>query len=152
MLNDAIADLRHSLGELKSPQENDPFPLALRNLAEDTRFRSLVDISLVIDLPDGEDMAPVRAEHVLSVVNEALANIVRHAQASQVLITVSKQEDQFRLTIKDDGIGITESVQAGYGLRNMRDRARMLGGEIEFTPAKGKGTCVSLEIPWKDKR
>jgi signal transduction histidine kinase len=152
VLNDAIADLRHSLGELKSPQENDPFPLALRKLAEDTRFRSLVDISLVIDLPDGEDMAPVRAEHVLSVVNEALANIVRHAQASQVLITVSKQEDQFRLTIEDDGIGITESVQVGYGLRNMRDRARMLGGEIEFTPAKGKGTCVSLEIPWKDKR
>jgi signal transduction histidine kinase len=152
VLNDAIADLRHSLGELKSSSDYVPFPATLRNLAEDARFRSLVDISLQIDLPENEVLSMVRTEHVLSVVTEALSNIVRHAQASQVLITVSKQDNQFRMTIEDNGIGMDEDPQAGYGLRNMRDRARILGGEIEFTKAKGKGTRVILEIPWKDKR
>ena len=152
VLNDAIDDLRHSLRELKSSSESAPFPLTLRKLAEDARFRSLVDISIEIDMPEDEVLPPVRTEHVLSVVNEALANVVRHAQASQVLIAVGKQDNRFTITIEDDGIGMAEDVQVGYGLRNMRDRARMLGGEIEFIQARGKGTRVTLDIPWKDKR
>lgn len=152
VLNDAITDLRHSLGELKSSPESAPFPIVLRNLAEDARFRSLVEIDLEIDLPENEVLSPVQAEHVLSVVNEALANVVRHAQASQVLIAVHKQDNRFLMTVEDNGIGIAEDVDVGYGLRNMRDRARMLGGEIEFTQANGKGTRVTLDIPWKDKR
>jgi len=152
VLNDAITDLRHSLGELKSSPESAPFPIVLRNLAEDARFRSLVEIDLEIDLPENEVLSPVQAEHVLSVVNEALANVVRHAQASQVLIAVHKQDNRFLMTVEDNGIGMAEDVDVGYGLRNMRDRARMLGGEIEFTQANGKGTRVTLDIPWKDKR
>jgi signal transduction histidine kinase len=152
VLNDAIADLRHSLGELKNPSENVPFRDALHNLAEDNRFRSLVNISLVVDLPENEFISPVRSEHVLSILNEALTNIVRHAKARQVWINVSKKDNQFQMTIEDNGIGMDEDPQAGYGLRNMRDRARLLGGEINFAKGKGKGTRVSLEIPWKDKR
>jgi signal transduction histidine kinase len=152
VLNDAIADLRHSLGELKSSSENVPFTLVLRNLAEDVRFRSLVDISLDLDLPDDDALPAIRAEHVLSVANEALANIVRHARASQVMIRVSKIDNRLIMRIEDNGTGMSEEPKAGYGLRNMRDRARILGGEIEFTQAKGKGTCVTLDIPWKDKR
>ena len=152
VLNDAITDLRHSLGELKSSPESSPFPIALRNLAEDARFRSLVEIDLEIDLPDNEVLSPVRAEHVLSVLNEALANVVRHAQASRVLIVVGQQDNRLLMTVEDNGIGMSEDAEVGYGLRNMRDRARMLGGEIEFTLANGKGTRVTLDIPWKDKR
>jgi signal transduction histidine kinase len=152
VLNDAITDLRHSLGELKNPPERAPFPIALRELAEDARFRSLVEIDLEIDLPEDEVLSPLRVEHVLSVVNEALANVIRHAQASRVQIVVSKQDNRFMMSVEDNGIGMAEDVKVGYGLRNMRDRARMLGGEVEFTQAKGRGTRVILDIPWKDKR
>jgi signal transduction histidine kinase len=152
VLNDAITDLRHSLGELKNPPERAPFPIALRELADDARFRSLVEIDLEIDLPENEVLSPVRAEHVLSVANEALANVIRHAQASRVQIVVSKQDNRFMMSVEDNGIGMAEDVKVGYGLRNMRDRVRMLGGEVEFTRARGRGTRVTLDIPWKDKR
>ena len=152
VLNDAIADLRHSLGELQRPVDNVPFGASLHNLVEDPRFRSLVDITLTKHLPEDEDLSPYRSEHVLAVVNEALANVVRHAQAKKVDITVSKEDDRLRMTIEDDGTGIEKGAQPGYGMRNMRDRARMLGGEVEFSQGNGKGTSVSLDIPWKDKR
>ena len=152
VLNDAIADLRHSLGELQRPVENVPFLVTLQGLVEDPRFRSLIDITLTTHLPADEDLSPYRSEHVLAVVNEALANVVRHAQAKRVNITVGKEDDRLRMTIEDDGTGIEKGAQPGYGMRNMRDRARMLGGEIEFSRSNGKGTLVSLDIPWKDKR
>lgn len=152
VLNDAIADLRHSLGELQRPIENMPFGSSLQSLVEDPRFRSLIDITLTTHLPEGEDLSPYRSEHVLAVVNEALANVVRHAQATRVNITVSKEDERLRMRIEDDGTGIEKGAQPGYGMRNMRDRARILGGEIEINRGNGKGTSVSLDIPWKDMR
>jgi signal transduction histidine kinase len=46
----------------------------------------------------------------------------------------------------------SDLVQAGYGLRNMRDRARLLGGTLEIHSERGKGTTVILGIPWSDER
>jgi signal transduction histidine kinase len=56
---------------------------------------------------------------------------------------------QLQLEIKDDGVGIPPEPKAGYGLRNMRDRARLLNGNLSFTD--NKGTRVTLIIPWVDQ-
>jgi signal transduction histidine kinase len=152
VLNDAIADLRHSLGELKSSPLVDPFPSALKKLAEDARYRSLVDVSLKLELPLDETLSAVRADHVLAVVHEALSNSVRHARAKEVKIIARKQGNRLLVEIVDDGTGLPKQVEAGFGLRNMRDRARLLGGDLELSSLNGKGTLVRLEIPWKDER
>ena len=152
VLNDAIADLRYSLGELKSTPAVEPFPSALRKLAEDPRYRSLVDVSLKLELPVNETLTPVRADHVLAVIHEAISNSVRHARASEVKISAQKQGNRLLIEILDDGTGLPKQVEAGFGLRNMRDRARLLGGELEVSSLNGKGTAVRLEIPWKDER
>jgi signal transduction histidine kinase len=152
VLNDAIADLRHSLGELRSAPLMEPFASALKKLAEDPRFRSLVDVSLKLELPLDDNLSPIRADHVLAVVHEALSNAVRHAKANEVKITAQKQGNCLLVEIDDDGTGLPKQIQAGYGLRNMRDRARLLGGELEISSKNGKGTLVRLEIPWKDER
>ena len=80
-LNDAIADLRRSLGELQVVHTGRSLEDGLRQLAQDPRFSSLVDISVDIDLPQSEALPPARTEYVLAILQEALSNIVRHARA-----------------------------------------------------------------------
>jgi len=152
VLNDAIRDLRRNLGDLRAPPSVEPLPAALRRLAEDPRFRSLVDVSLDLDLPDSDSLSPVRTDHVLAIATEALSNVVRHAQAHRVIIGAQTTDNRLTIRIQDDGRGMTGDWQAGYGLRNMRDRARLLGGQLEVTSASGQGTTITLDIPWKEER
>ena len=49
-------------------------------------------------------------------------------------------------------MGLPRKLEAGYGLRNMRDRARLLDGQLEVTGVNGSGTIVELDIPWKEER
>lgn len=151
VLNDAIGDLRRNIGELHPTAPDETLAAALRRLAGDPRFRSLVDIGLDIALPESDQLSPTRAEHVVAIVTEALSNVVRHAQARQVTITARQTAAQLKLIIKDDGSGLSPQAVPGYGLRNMRDRTKLLSGELSVTSGS-KGTTVQLEIPLKDER
>ncbi len=155
VLNDAIGDLRRNLGELRaSPSAEAALPLdqALRQLAADPSFGSLLDIHLTLDLPADEALSPLRANHVLSIVREALANVARHARASRVSISASRPDGRLVIGIQDNGIGLPPDGPAGYGLRNMRDRARLLDGTLELSSAPSKGVIVKLNIPWAGER
>ena len=152
VLNDAIGDLRRNIGELRTTSSGESLPIALRRLAEDPRFQSLIHISLDLDLPDSDSLSPTRTEHVLAIVTEAMSNVVRHAHASQVKISTRLVDGRMHTVIQDDGIGLPSTVSAGYGLRNMHDRARLLGGQLDVASVNGKGTTVSLDIPVKDER
>jgi two-component system NarL family sensor kinase len=89
--------------------------------------------------------------HLLAIINEGFANIVRHAKARNVLLKATELGDKLQITIKDDGVGFSPGKESGYGTRNMRDRARLLNGELYFSEPSNKGTTVTLEIPWEDK-
>ncbi len=151
VLNDAIADLRRNVGELHPTAPDETLSAALHRLASDPRFRSLVDISLDLDLPDTDELSTARAEHVVAIVTEALSNVVRHAQARQALIAARRTNNHLSVMVKDNGIGLSPTAAPGYGLRNMHDRAKLLSGELNIT-GSSKGTIVQLEIPWKDER
>ena len=150
VLNESIVDLRRSLAGLheQAQVQTDPLPKLLEQLAQDPHYNSLVNITLGLELKDAKSLSLARSRHVLAIVNEALANVIRHARAQNVIIGADDLGERLNVTIKDDGIGIPANVQAGYGLRNMRDRAHLLGGTIDFV--NKKGTLVSLEIPWND--
>jgi signal transduction histidine kinase len=151
-LNDAIHDLRRNLRELQPARCEEPLPAALRRVAQDPHFSSLVTIRLTLELPDDEAFSPIRANHVLAILHEALSNVARHARATRVHLTACHVADRLRLTVQDNGVGLALSAPPGYGLRNMRDRARLLGGRLEIASANGKGTCVTLDVPWRDER
>ena len=149
VLDDAIGDLRQNLSELHAPvQSQEPLKNKLEKLATDPRFSSLVDVALHLDLPVSDTLPPERCAHVLAIVQETLANIVRHARARHVMVTVSRPGERLRLSIQDDGIGIPSGGIEGHGLRNMRDRAALLHGQLVVENIE-KGTCVTLDIPWK---
>lgn len=150
VLNDSIADLRRNLADLHDTAvlKSEPISQSLRELAQDPHFNSLVQITLDMRLTEKKMLSPLRSSHVLAIVNEALANTVRHAQARRVHIEALDQGETLRLVVKDDGVGISAAARNGYGLRNMRDRARLLNGSLELI--NDKGTSVVLEIPWAE--
>jgi signal transduction histidine kinase len=153
VLNDAVADLRHNLAELhhsNATTSADSLLQFLSRLAENPHYNTLVNLSLDLKLPEEKALSPARATHVFAIVNEMLANVVRHANARKVDIRAQDLGQRLRISIKDDGIGMSAEAQAGYGLRNMRDRSRLLNGELHFSDPTSKGTTVTLEIPWID--
>jgi len=152
VLDDAIGDLRHNLGQLQPPsQARGSLRAALEELSMDPRFNSLVDITLNLDLLDSDTFSPERTVHVLAIAQEALSNIVRHAHARHAILAAQRVGERLQLTIQDDGIGIPARVAEGHGMRNMRDRASLLQGHL-LVERMEKGTCVTLDIPWEADR
>ncbi|QGG39947.1 GAF domain-containing protein [Aeromicrobium yanjiei] len=84
-------------------------------------------------------------EHLMAVLGEAISNIVRHADAGTVQVTLDVGRD-IELTVSDDGVGFSDG-QAGDGLRNIRVRAALLRGRCEVAGAPGKGTTITWTVP-----
>jgi signal transduction histidine kinase len=150
VLDDAIGDLRQNLSQLHaSAQSQQSLKSALENLTTDPRFSSLVDIELDFDLPRADNLPPERSTHLLAIVQEAFANVARHAQAKHIWVSVQRVDNHLQISIKDDGVGIPEHIAEGHGLRNMRDRASLLHGNLTVERMK-RGTSVTLDIPWEE--
>lgn len=150
VLSDSILDLRRNLAELHAHTQSPgkPLDVLLREIAENPNYNSMVKVSVRADLPGDKNISDRRAGHLLAIVNEAMANAVRHAKAQMVSIQAEDRGEALFIQIQDDGIGLPSDFKDGYGLRNMRDRARLLNGRIEFD--NNKGLLVSLDVPWKD--
>jgi signal transduction histidine kinase len=86
------------------------------------------------------------AEEVLAVLREALTNVGKHAHASQVVITIAAG-DELRLVVADDGVGIRDAKAAGLGLKNLRQRAERLGGNVELGTSREGGTRLTWHVP-----
>lgn len=93
------------------------------------------------------------------ILQEACGNIVKHAKASKIDIFLSCKEDKLCLKICDNGIGFdtkkmiepAEEEFHGFGLSMMKERAILLGGTVNIESEIGKGSTVTVEIPWKEK-
>ncbi len=91
-----------------------------------------------------------QATTVFRIFQEAMTNILRHAQAAKVNIIIEEEEDEFVLEIKDNGRGISESERLGLrslGLLGMRERAHSIGGKVEINGSAGKGTVLTVRLP-----
>lgn len=78
-------------------------------------------------------------------------NIARHAQATQVNLSLRQEKEEIRMTIQDNGIGITSWQDANrpgsHGLTIMRERAEAFGGSLKVSSVPGQGTLVEVRIP-----
>ncbi|MCL6648535.1 MAG: GAF domain-containing sensor histidine kinase [Chloroflexi bacterium] len=98
------------------------------------------------------ELAPAVENGVYRIVQEALTNINRHAQASEVNVALEVHDGTLRLVIEDDGVGFDpEEVLAGkdghFGLIGMQERAHLLGGTLAISSTPGEGTAIELRIP-----
>jgi PAS domain S-box-containing protein len=94
----------------------------------------------------------VRAIALFRIVQEALTNVARHANATQVTISLEPAEHHWTLEIRDDGRGFDSATTRikSFGLVGMRERVLMLGGEISVFSAPGSGTSITVRIPLGD--
>ena len=87
--------------------------------------------------------------HLFLAIKEALNNAVRHGSASEVGFRVRVEDDLLRIAITDNGSGFDPSGPSrGHGLSNLRERLEQLHGRCEFESSPGKGTSVSLQVPF----
>ncbi|TCC23946.1 sensor histidine kinase [Kribbella speibonae] len=122
----------------------------LRRQAERFAAETGVDVQVSLDLPDDEVAALPQAQQVvlLRSAQEALANVRKHAAATQVLITLGLSDGRVWIEIRDDGSGFTPgTVSGGFGLSAMRGRVEESGGTVEVESTPGRGTRVQVLIP-----
>lgn len=150
-LSEAIASLRAYMSELRPTPEDVSLQEGLRRQAADPRLSTLLDIRLDVSGLGDVSLDPVQTNHILAIVGEALANAARHAGARRVYVRAQTRADIFWLQVEDDGRGFeTKRDGDGYGLRNMRDRARLLGGHLAVESNPGEGTRITLEMRWEE--
>jgi signal transduction histidine kinase len=96
--------------------------------------------------------------NIYRIIQEALTNVVEHAQAKNVTIDITKQGKFIFFSLQDDGIGFDVkqamekiSIERGLGLASMEERVQMLGGIFNLRSKKGKGTQVKFRIPFKKR-
>jgi signal transduction histidine kinase len=146
VLEDVIADLRRYMVSLRVQAPEAPLAECLENLANNPRFSSLVDIVLKLDIEP--ELSPGQAGNLLAITQEALSNAVRHARASRVTITLSKEQEVSVLRIEDDGQGFDEKqTPSHFGLRAMYDQAHLMGTSLTLHSQPGSGTVIELVLP-----
>jgi signal transduction histidine kinase len=116
------------------------------------RFLGLANIAWHLESSAGttNHMIDSRCRHQLFLAfKEALTNVVRHAQASEVHLSIRVERDQLRLTVSDNGRGFSQAAptEAMDGIANMRARVEKLGGKFEIAGNAGSGTTVQFYVP-----
>jgi two-component system sensor histidine kinase UhpB len=121
---------------------------ALRAYCEEFSKLRKIKVRLIARaLPD--TIPPGVALCVYRVVQEALGNVARHAQAKRTMISISGNDDVLQVAIKDDGRGfdLDQAKGKGLGLISMEERVRHLGGTFSIVPKPGNGTRIDIGIP-----
>ena len=130
------------------PSGNDNLSVALEELAAKTREHFNVECLLM----SGDSRLALddfRAIHLYRIAQEAISNAIRHGKADRLVVTISQVGERGILTVQDDGIGMPDppAPSFGMGLRIMRHRARMLGGQLDIYEEGARGVTISCSFP-----
>jgi signal transduction histidine kinase len=124
-------------------------PIAFRNLFSETEEHSNLRIHFEAK-GNFDDLNKKIKTYIYRLTQEALNNIVKHAESKEVWVYLTRDTDQLRLVIRDDGKGFspeTLGAEAGNGIHNMRERASLLQGQITIHSIPLKGTTITLDVP-----
>ncbi len=136
-----LADVREVVGSMRGG-EGINLSAALSELAE-----GVPKPAIHMSVDEGiKTQDPQRAQVVLRCVQEIITNAAKHAQAENLWLTVTEDENGLQIVARDDGRGIN-TVNPGNGLTGMRERLGQLGGELEVQSAPGKGFGLKAWLP-----
>ncbi|HWW91127.1 MAG TPA: sensor histidine kinase [Solirubrobacteraceae bacterium] len=168
-LGTEIDQLRHLITELRPAALDDlGLAAALQALARRAQAIDGLEVKTELDLgprdpteangggPETRRLDPELESTIYRVVQEALTNVGRHAEAKSAVVSISEREGVVRVSVTDDGKGPPEEsrlgprgdgLEGGFGMSGMRERAELVGGELEMIAAPERGTTVRLTVP-----
>jgi signal transduction histidine kinase len=168
-LGNEIDGLRHLITELRPAALDDlGLAAALQALARRAQAIDGLDVQIEMHLgaesgeaadggiAEGGRFDPELESTIYRIVQEALTNVSRHAQATTAVVSISERDGVVRASVTDDGRGLPDAgglgprgdgLEGGFGMSGMRERAELVGGELDFAPAPGRGTTVRLIVP-----
>jgi signal transduction histidine kinase len=148
---EAQADVRENILSLRTTLAGDLGLIpALRQYAEEFEVQTGIAARVGGDVEDVSRLSPLAEAQLVRVVQEALANVRKHARAEQVLVQLTPRNGCLRVTVSDDGQGFDAQAigRTHFGLQTMRERAESVGGGLTVTSAPGTGTQVELWLPF----
>ncbi len=152
---EAYADVRENIMGLRmSHDETTSFVGAVSSYLSSWQDQS--GINTVSSFADVEDLqlglSPLAELQLLRIIQEALSNVRKHSDASNVVVSIHRHNDRTEAQISDDGRGfdpraLGHSGFPRFGMSTMRERAESVGGSLEIKSRPGQGTCVNVSIP-----
>lgn len=116
-------------------------------------FSRMTGIAIDVRMPERLTLSAVRNTAVFRIVQEALTNVARHAEATRASIVMEIQHGMLDVEVRDNGIGLADSERDkldSFGLIGMQERAQYLGGWLSISSEPGAGTSLTLHIPLED--
>ncbi|OGO36105.1 MAG: hypothetical protein A2Z03_08965 [Chloroflexi bacterium RBG_16_56_8] len=151
--DNAYLDLRAALDGLRLTSSAPDLAAQLRRCVADFQAQSGQTVALALDSQAGSALSISAQAHLTRIAQESLTNIRKHANATQVRLTLTTSGDRVQLLLEDNGQGFdvgSDEPETHHGLRMMRERASLLGAELQVTSAPGHGTQVRVQIPLKE--
>lgn len=144
--DEVIGAARRIANTLRPPLLDDfGFAAAVQHYVQGLQRQS--DLIVDVDLASDEALTPEQHNQLFRLLQEAATNVLRHAQAQQLTIESRLEDGEYRLRIEDDGVGPGHVRVDASGLRNMRERAVLAGGDMMFGPAPQRGTRIDVRVP-----
>jgi two-component system, NarL family, sensor histidine kinase DevS len=147
-IDGTIRDIRTAIFSLHARRAptagvRDDILVTTREAARALGFEPQVTFDGPVDAATSETVR----EHVIPALREMLSNVVKHANATQVFVSVVVHSGEIHLVVRDNGIGVVDAATGGRGLGNVTERAEGLGGQFRLRPAEGGGTCAEWRVP-----
>ena len=151
-IDSGIAEARQTVMAMRAGSTDAPLLEVVKRYVEDFGDRFALDVrfSASGDLPE----LPARAQaEILRIVQEALNNVRKHADATVVRVEATADEEWLTMSVTDNGRGFQpDQATRGYGLSGMRERAELIGGRLEIDAAVSDGTRVRITVPRQRSR
>lgn len=148
-LNRTIQDIRRYIFDLRGEMPDDDLEVTLRKVLRDFRVNTLLETEFIVQGEDGRRLGTERRRHMLQIVREALTNTAKHAKARRVEVCLRYGVNAVQLRISDDGVGLSMlPINQGEGLRNIRERTRLLDGMLDIDTAPNQGMTLILTVPY----
>jgi signal transduction histidine kinase len=147
LARESLSEARRSVDALRpEPLETGRLPAALADVAG--RWSALHGVTVQVTTTGTARSMPAEAElTLLRTAQEGLANVARHAQATNAWVTLSYMEQEVALDVRDDGKGFEPAQADGFGLVAMRQRVEGLSGTLQVESEPGAGTAISACVP-----
>jgi PAS domain S-box-containing protein len=145
----AQADVRENILSLRTTlAEGDGVLAALREYVTEFGLQTGTETAVITEVADTLRLSPLAEVQMVRIVQEALANVRKHAQAAHVTVTLLEENNQLAVTIADDGVGFEPAgKRRHFGLETMRERAEIADGSLAVRSTPTGGTRVTLRLP-----